>query len=264
MARSRTRKHESGKRIHVRVVNPPEDTARLLPTEPIRNSVNAILFLALILFCGLWTWLYSDWFAAFSGTVGLTVLLGAVPTLRSFMTSDHNDKWSGWIDTLLFKSRLATLLYPVLLAIVLTALVGYVVVVRWVIRRLTGLSRSTERVAQGDMSVAIDPGFGAAVTVASLSDVNSRITLINLGYENRLEAADVSPEGNDLVTRLGASEYLEIGPANHFTFLAVCKPQAAEMLAEEGEDPICTDPEEADRKDIHDRLVVAIADALGL
>lgn len=123
MARSRTRKHESGKRIHVRVVNPPEDTARLLPTEPIRNSVNAILFLALILFCGLWTWLYSDWFAAFSGTVGLTVLLGAVPTLRSFMTSDHNDKWSGWIDTLLFKSRLATLLYPVLLAIVL--IVGF-------------------------------------------------------------------------------------------------------------------------------------------
>jgi len=44
------------------------------------------------------------------------------------------------------------------IAIVLTALVGYVVVVRWVIRRLTGLSRSTERVAQGDMSVAIDPG----------------------------------------------------------------------------------------------------------
>lgn len=120
---------------------------------------------------------------------------------------------------------------------------------------------SDDRIVQ---SVAIDPGFGAAVTEASLSDVNSRITLINLGYENRLEAADVSPEGNDLVTRLGAPEYLEIGPANHFTFLAVCKPQAAEMLAEEGEDPICTDPEGAGRKDIHDRLIVAVADALGL
>ncbi|MEQ8482072.1 MAG: hypothetical protein RIC18_15585 [Hoeflea sp.] len=120
---------------------------------------------------------------------------------------------------------------------------------------------SDDRIVQ---SVAIDPGFGAAVTEASLSDVNSRITLINLGYENRLEAADVSPKGNDLVTRLGVAEYLEIGPANHFTFLGVCKPRAAELLAEEGEDPICTDPDGADRKEIHDRLVAAIADALGL
>lgn len=105
---------------------------------------------------------------------------------------------------------------------------------------------------------------GASSSPLHWVGVSSRITLINLGYENRLAAADVSPEGNDLVTRLGTPEYLEIGPANHFTFLAVCKPQAAEILAEEGEDPICTDPDGADRKDIHARLVVAVADALGL
>lgn len=119
MARNRTRKHESGKRIYVRVVNPPEEPAKILPTEPVRYSINAILLLALILFAGLWTWFYSDWFAAFSGTIGLTVLLGAVPTLRSFMSSDHHDKWSDWIDAVLFKSRAATTVYPILLAILI-------------------------------------------------------------------------------------------------------------------------------------------------
>lgn len=55
-----------------------------------------------------------------------------------------------------------------------------------------------------------------------------------------------------------------IAPANHFTFLGTCKPDAAEMLEEEGEDPICNDPEGTDRGATHARLVDVIAEGLGL
>lgn len=112
--------------------------------------------------------------------------------------------------------------------------------------------------------VAIDPGFGGAVAPDSLAGALPGVTLINLGDADRLGAVDVGPDGNDLAARLPVAGYVEIAPANHFTFLGLCKPQAAAILVEEGDDPICTDPEGADRADIHARLIEAIAKGLGL
>lgn len=110
----------------------------------------------------------------------------------------------------------------------------------------------------------IDPGFGGAVDPASVATVLPGITLINLGDADRLTAADVGPSGNDLARRLPDARYIEIAPAHHFTFLAACKQGAAELLEEEGDDPICTDPEGTDRDATHERLIQAIADGLGL
>jgi predicted dienelactone hydrolase len=90
------------------------------------------------------------------------------------------------------------------------------------------------------------------------------MTLINLGDTDRLSAADVGPDGNNLAGRLPDATYVEIAPANHFTFLGTCKPRAAELLLEEGDDPICTDPEGADRAAVHRHLVDIIAEGLGL
>ncbi len=113
-------------------------------------------------------------------------------------------------------------------------------------------------------AVIIDPGFGGAVDADTLSDALPGITLINLGDADRLGAADVSPEGNDLARRLPGTSYIEITPANHFTFLGTCKSGAVEMLEEYEDDPICTDPEGTDRAATHMRLIDAIASGLGL
>ncbi|MGK8236543.1 alpha/beta hydrolase family protein [Roseovarius sp. MS2] len=113
-------------------------------------------------------------------------------------------------------------------------------------------------------AVVVDPGFGGSVEPESLGDALAGMTLINLGEADRLGAADVGPSGNNLANRLPAATYVEIAPANHFTFLGTCKTGAADLLEEGGDDPICTDPEGADREAVHGQLVDAIAAGLGL
>jgi hypothetical protein len=48
----------------------------------------------------------------------------------------------------------------------------------------------------------------------------------------------------------------------HFTFLGLCKEHAAEILAEEGDDPVCTDPAGVVRAEVHQRLIDAVSAAL--
>lgn len=110
----------------------------------------------------------------------------------------------------------------------------------------------------------IDPGFGYSAVSSSLDSVLPGLTLINLGNENRFEAADVGPAGNDLADRLPDATYVEIAPANHFTFLATCKPGAVELLEKFEDDPICTDPDGADRPATHAAIADAVAEGLGL
>lgn len=113
-------------------------------------------------------------------------------------------------------------------------------------------------------AVIIDPGFGGSADPASIPNALPGITLINLGNADRLSATDVGPNGNDLANRLPGASYVEIASANHFTFLSTCKPGAIEMLNEEDEDPICSDPEGADRRATHAHLINAVAEGLGL
>ena len=113
-------------------------------------------------------------------------------------------------------------------------------------------------------AVIVDPGFGGAVVPDTLQSALAGITLINLGDIDRLGAADVGPNGNNLASRLPDASYVEIAPANHFTFLGTCKPRAAALLEEAKDDPICTDPEGTDRAAVHLQLIEAIASGLGL
>ncbi|WP_284163992.1 hypothetical protein [Frigidibacter sp. SD6-1] len=114
-------------------------------------------------------------------------------------------------------------------------------------------------------AVAIDPGFGGAVIADSLRAVTAGVHLVNLGdAADRIDATDVGPDGNGLAARLPGATYSVVAPANHFTFLAPCKDGAEAILQDEGEDPLCSDPEGAVRTEVHDRLVADIAAALGL
>jgi len=55
-----------------------------------------------------------------------------------------------------------------------------------------------------------------------------------------------------------------LAPARHFTAFQICKPKGAAILREEGDDPVCDDPEGTDRAAVHRRILQAISDYLGL
>ena len=113
--------------------------------------------------------------------------------------------------------------------------------------------------------VAIDPGFGGAVIDASIGDVTAKLHLINLGDpQDSMRAVNVGPNGNNLAARLPGASYAVVAPAHHFTFLGLCKDHAAEILAEEEDDPVCTDPKGAIRAVVHDRLIAEVASELNL
>lgn len=113
-------------------------------------------------------------------------------------------------------------------------------------------------------AVIVDPGFGGAADPDSFPRALAGMTLINLGEANRTKAADVGPDGNNLAKRLPDASHVVIAPANHFTFLATCNPGAAAMLEDDQDDPLCTDPDGADRAAVHDQLIEAISVGLDL
>lgn len=114
-------------------------------------------------------------------------------------------------------------------------------------------------------AIAVDPGFAYAFTDASVAARERPTLLINLGdAASRWSAVDLGPQGSGLATRLANATYVEIAPANHFTFLAECTEQGEAWLAEEEDDPICSDPVGADRRQIHQEAIATITRFLGL
>jgi predicted dienelactone hydrolase len=113
-------------------------------------------------------------------------------------------------------------------------------------------------------AIAIDPGLTYAFTDASVAAMDLPVLLVNLGGEERWKAGDVGAGGSNLVGRLPRVEYATASPANHFTFLALCKPSGRERLAEERDDPVCDDPAGTDRAAIHEEIVERIAEFLRL
>ncbi|TCT42803.1 alpha/beta hydrolase family protein [Martelella mediterranea] len=112
--------------------------------------------------------------------------------------------------------------------------------------------------------IAIDPGFTYAATEASIETMSLPVLVISLGKEHLLPATDLSESGSNFLARLPDAAHETFAPASHFTFLALCKPEGAAFLAEEQDDPVCTDPEGTDRAAVHAAIVDAIARFIGL
>jgi predicted dienelactone hydrolase len=112
--------------------------------------------------------------------------------------------------------------------------------------------------------VPVDPGFTHAVDPSSLAMVRVPVHFLNLGEEHRWPAVDVGPEGSDLAARIAGAMLTAVAPAHHFTFLGVCKPGAAERLREWDDDPVCDDPQGADRATVHEEIAGIVAKMLGL
>jgi len=111
--------------------------------------------------------------------------------------------------------------------------------------------------------VAIDPGLIWGVTAADATDLIENVRLIGLGdAQTRLLATDFDASG--LVDVLPDAQVDRLVPAVHFTAMPLCKPAGAAILAEEEDDPVCTDPEGADRAAVHAAIIEAMARDLGL
>jgi predicted dienelactone hydrolase len=112
--------------------------------------------------------------------------------------------------------------------------------------------------------IAIDPALGHVMTDDSLTRL-PRVHLVKMGAGDVVPPArDIGPDGSDVAARIPGSTYTNITPGWHFSFLGLCTPDAPARLKAEGEDPICDDPEGADRAAVHDKIIADIAAALGL
>jgi predicted dienelactone hydrolase len=112
---------------------------------------------------------------------------------------------------------------------------------------------------------AIDPALHQGLNASHASDVVSEVLLIGLGQgRDRLPDTDFSPPGTTLTSILQKVRTEVMAPAFHFSALPECKPAGAQLLAEDNDDPVCSDPPGTDRQALHERIVRLIGSHFGL
>lgn len=113
---------------------------------------------------------------------------------------------------------------------------------------------------------AIDPGLTYGLTPDDVRDVDQKgLLLIGLGQgEDRLYATDTSDGGSSFEELVPGAKVENLSPASHFTAMPICKPEGADILAKEKDDPVCTDPAGGNRQDVHDRIITLVARHFGL
>lgn len=111
--------------------------------------------------------------------------------------------------------------------------------------------------------MAIDPGLTWGLDAQDTVDLIPQVHLIGLGAgEDRMVATDF--DGSGFAQLLPNATVDRLVPAVHFSALPLCKPMGAAILREEQDDPVCTDPEGANRVEVHDMIVQAILSDLNL
>lgn len=110
---------------------------------------------------------------------------------------------------------------------------------------------------------AMDPGLIWGMGDGQTADMVGNVTLLSLGEgADRLLATDFDLAG--LPTALPDADIVHVTPAAHFSLLPLCKPMGEAILKEEKDDPVCTDPEGADRAEIHSAVIAAMKAKLNL
>lgn len=108
--------------------------------------------------------------------------------------------------------------------------------------------------------VAVDPGLATTFRRDSLEAIDVPVTLINLGNPGHVPKAVIAEQ---LARDIPGASYARVDGADHFSFLPICKPGAADFLKSVGErDPLCADTGRP-RADIHaelSQLIVAAFD----
>ena len=105
--------------------------------------------------------------------------------------------------------------------------------------------------------MAIDPAPADIFAIETLSDISTKVALVNLGKEAEIPA---TMQAKGIADSIPGASYQVIEDANHASMFAECKPKAAEIALEEGiEDPICTDGNGLSRNAIHLQLIDMVA-----
>ncbi|MGI9500682.1 MAG: alpha/beta hydrolase family protein [Geminicoccaceae bacterium] len=112
--------------------------------------------------------------------------------------------------------------------------------------------------------IAVDPGLTYGFRQNSIAAFNLPVQLINLGEQDRWQAVDVDSRGSKLTEKLPEVDYVVVDPANHFSFLGLCKPEGPALLDAERDDPVCDDPEGSDRSKVHAEIIEHMVRFLGL
>ena len=114
--------------------------------------------------------------------------------------------------------------------------------------------------------VSIDPGLTWDMKPENVSDMDqTAIMIIGLGTgQDQHYATDTSARGSNFDSLVPNARKVVLAPATHFTAMPLCTAKGAAILAEEKDDPVCTDPKGTDRKALHDRIIALMAEQFGL
>jgi predicted dienelactone hydrolase len=106
----------------------------------------------------------------------------------------------------------------------------------------------------------VDPGLTMGLNKEDVASLDVPTLLIGLGAgDDRMAITDTSVKGSNFEALVPKATVVQIAPANHFSALGLCKPEGAAFLAEEKDDPVCTDPASTDRKAVQKRIIDSIA-----
>lgn len=110
---------------------------------------------------------------------------------------------------------------------------------------------------------AIDPSFVWGLEASDLSELVKSVILIGLGNgTDRLMDTDFDSSG--FASYIPDAQVLRLVPATHFTAMPLCTPSGEDILKDEKDDPVCTDPTGTDRHIAHQRIIDLLADQVGL
>jgi predicted dienelactone hydrolase len=109
--------------------------------------------------------------------------------------------------------------------------------------------------------VALDPGLTWDMRPENVRDLDQKTLLvIGLGTgKDQHYATDTSGLGSNFDALVPQSKKLVLAPATHFTAMPLCTDKGPAILAEEKDDPVCTDPNGTDRKIVHGKIIDEIA-----
>lgn len=132
---------------------------------------------------------------------------------------------------------------------------------------MQGQDPATWNASYADLRVthvtAIDPGFIWGLEPSDVAELLPSTLVIGFGGRgDKMLATDFDRSG--LSSLLGDRRIERFDPAYHFSAMPICKPEGEAILAEERDDPVCTDPAGSDRVAIHARIVDLIGEEFGL
>lgn len=108
--------------------------------------------------------------------------------------------------------------------------------------------------------VAVDPAFTPSFTEESLRAVSIPVAIVNLGTPATTPGI---VEGRFVADTIPGARLTRVPDAVHLSFLGLCKPGAAELLAAAADDPVCDDaPGARPRAELHDAIAAPILNAL--